>query len=146
MMKKILMMCMVSMLFLLASCNAEDSNWAGSFEKAQKLEITSLDGSEVIATMTEKQELTTFVEALKLEGWEMKQVPAEAVEHRKYKLYQPDTITLAESSKGNEELKEVATLTTYENVPYIDLRILGFDTTLSFRIPEEVATYLSEVE
>src|SRR5690625_2673344 len=58
-------------------------------------------------------------------------------------MYQKDTIHFGETSKNNTELNESAHIVTYEDIPYIDLKIKKFN--MSFKVPGDVAKYLSDI-
>ncbi|WP_085521833.1 hypothetical protein [Tuberibacillus sp. Marseille-P3662] len=148
-MKKIFMLFLfvTSISFLLVSCKvgdnkSDDKNWTASLDKAQKIEVLSPKGSEPITTMTNDQEIKKFVKALKLDKWKMKDVPSKAIKGEKYKMYQENTVKLGESGKGKNELNKIAGMTTYKDTPYIDFNIKN--NTFSFKVPEEVAEYLSK--
>jgi hypothetical protein len=143
------------MLFLIAICvsilfvgcnlknNESDSeNWADSLEKMQKIEVISPE-ENLISTISDKQEVEDFVNALKIDKWEMKDVPSDLIKGKQFDFYQQETIKFGESSKDKKELKHVASITTY-NKPYLDFN-LG-DVKVSFKVPKEVFKYLSEYQ
>ncbi|MBA4538561.1 hypothetical protein H1Z61_15850 [Bacillus aquiflavi] len=57
-------------------------------------------------------------------------------------MYQEDTITISELGKNNNKLNEIADITVYENIPYIEFHMKNY--TFSFKVPKEVTKYLSE--
>jgi len=143
------------MLFLIAICvliffvgcnsknNKSDSeNWADSLENVQKIEVISPEENPIL-TISDKQEVEDFVNALKIDKWEMKDVPSDAIKGKQFDLYQQKTIKFGESSKDKKELKHVASITTY-NKPYLDFNL--DDVKFSFKIPKEVFEYLSEYQ
>lgn len=143
------------MLFLIAICvliffvgcnskiNKSDSeNWADSLENVQKIEVISPEENPIL-TISDKQEVEDFVNALKIDKWEMKDVPSDAIKGKQFDLYQQKTIKFGESSKDKKELKHVASITMY-NKPYLDFNL--DDVKFSFKIPKEVFEYLSEYQ
>ncbi|MCM3056195.1 hypothetical protein [Caldibacillus thermoamylovorans] len=143
------------MLFLIAICvliffvgcnskiNKSDSeNWADSLENVQKIEVISPEENPIL-TISDKQEVEDFVNALKIDKWEMKDVPSDAIKGKQFDLYQQKTIKFGESSKDKKELKHVASITTYKK-PYLDFNL--DDVKFSFKIPKEVFEYLSEYQ
>lgn len=57
-------------------------------------------------------------------------------------MYQEETLKLNESSEGHKELVEMATITRYENVPYIDFSIKN--NTFSFKVSKNAAEFLAD--
>jgi len=141
------------LLFLLSSlllfgCSAggektDGVNWDAGFKETQKIEVMSSVDSEILATITDDKKIKDFIESLQLDRWELEKIPSEVVEDKKYKMYQSETVKFGESDDGNNELNEVAEMTTYKDISYIKLNIKN--TNFSFKVPEEVAEYLSNL-
>ncbi|WP_054860400.1 hypothetical protein [Gracilibacillus sp. JCM 18860] len=79
---------------------------------------------------------------MKLDKWELAQVPSEAIAGSTFLMNKQQTIRLGESTNEEKRLQEVAKIITYENVPFVDLVMK--DNKLSFSIPENVASYLQD--
>ncbi|GGB40473.1 hypothetical protein F3157_16965 [Virgibacillus dakarensis] len=56
-------------------------------------------------------------------------------------MYQKDTVKLGESEKQKDNLNEVAAMTTYKDLPYIEFSVKSY--SFNFKVPEEVAEYLN---
>src|SRR5690625_1825965 len=149
-MRKILMLFLfvTGISFFWAGCNTgdknvNDSSWTDSFEKTQKVEVISSDDSNVI-TISERNDIENFVNTLKIDEWNLSNIPSGATKGNIFKMYQEETIKLfrkADKKKKKDNLIEIARLTTYKDIPYIkfSFKKLSFE----FRVPEQVAEYLS---
>jgi hypothetical protein len=148
-MKKGMMMFLfvVSVSVLLVGCGADKksdgSNVGDSFEKTQKIEVIPTDGSDV-TTISDDNDIKEFVDALKIDQWDSEDNSSGATEDKTFKMYQKDTVKLGESEKQNDDLNEVATMTTYKDVPNVKFNVEGF--SLNFKIPKDVAKYLNSIQ
>lgn len=113
-----------------------------SFGESQIIEVVSPKESH-ITTITDSQEIKSFVDKLKIDKWKLEELPADTNKASEYVMYQKDTIHFGETSKNNTELNESAHIVTYEDIPYIDLKIKKFN--MSFKVPGDVAKYLSDI-
>ncbi|MEC0484850.1 hypothetical protein [Bacillus glycinifermentans] len=131
---------------LLAGCNGGDkkSDWADGLEKTQKIEVISPGESEPASNITDQQDIADFVQALKLDEWEVTEVPSNAVKGKEFKMYQEETDTISDSNKDKKDLKEIGNITTYSNASYIDFNLKN--VKFSFKIPEDAFKYLSEYQ
>jgi len=132
---------------LLTGCNKDDNDadaeeWNDLLRKSQIIEVVSPEVSD-ITTITDSKEIKSFVAKLKIDKWKLEELPADAKKEREYVMYQKDTIHLGETSKNNTELNVAAHIVTYEDIPYIDLKIKNFN--MSFKVPGDVAEYLSDI-
>jgi hypothetical protein len=59
-------------------------------------------------------------------------------------MYQEDTVKLGEPNTDEKGLKQSATIITYKDSPYIELRTKKL--YLYFKVPKDVAEYLSNKE
>lgn len=150
-MRKAVMFCLVvlSVTTLLFGCLAgERKSKAQSFEigleKVQKIEILSPVTNHSTITITDNHEINQFVEMIKVDDWNLEAVPSEAIKGKKFKLYQEETIHFDESSEEQKRLVEMATIILYEDEPYIDFSIKN--NTFSFKLPKDVAEFLSEYD
>lgn len=151
-MKKGLMMFLivVSVSTVLVGCSIgkknNDNSHIGNFEKTQKIEIISSDDSEKITTISDKKDIDNFVEALKVDDWDwdLVNIPSEAIEGKIFKIYGKDVGKFSWSEKNKDKFIEVATMTTYKDVPYIKLSLKSF--SFITKVPEEVHEYLNSVE
>lgn len=129
---------------LLMGCGAgkknDDSSVGDSFDKAQKIEVISADGSD-ITTISDDNDVKEFVDALKIEQWDLEDIPSEATKGKSFKIYQKDTVKLGESEEQNDNLNEVATMTTYKDVPYVKITMKSL--SFHFKVPKDVAEYLN---
>ncbi|WP_026906714.1 hypothetical protein [Paucisalibacillus globulus] len=93
-----------------------------------------------VIIMEDKKEVAEFIQKLQMEKWQMDEIPSSKKKMKEYILYQQETINFGESNK-DKELKQVASLITYHDLPYIELKWSKFN--LVFKAPEEVVEYLS---
>lgn len=132
---------MLSLSLLLMGCSEEKDDLG--IEKAQKVEVVSVDNPDSVVTSIDNQkDIDEFVNKLKIDKWTSKELPSDVSKSGNYIMYQNQTIKLNE--KNSKELKEIATITTYKDIPYITLRTskLSFD----FKVPKDVAEYLASME
>jgi len=148
-MKKGLMMFLLVVIVstLLMGCGSgkknDDSSLTDSFEKTQKVEVISSDGSNVITTISDDKDIENFIDALKIDDWDSADIPSGATEEKTFKMYQKDTVKLGESENQKDNLNEVASMTTYKDVPYIKFSLKSF--SFNFKVPEEVHEYLNSI-
>lgn len=146
-MKNVMMMFLlvVSVPILLMGCGTgkknDDSNLADSFEKTQKVEVVASDSSDVIKTVSDDNDIESFVDALKIDNWDSADIPSGATKEKTFKMYQKNTAKLDESEKQKDNLNEVATMTTYKDIPYIDLSFKNY--SFSFKVSDGVSEYLN---
>ena len=143
----LLLLISISFLVLMVGCKAgnnhtDDKDWANDLEDTQKIEIRSSEHAKPVSIINDNQEITAFVKELKLDKWEIKGVPSNATKAKEIKFYHLDTIKLSESSEGKKTLEQVATVSTYKDIPYLDLTLKSI--TLSFKVPKDVSFFLSE--
>ncbi|MFJ8066926.1 hypothetical protein ACIQYS_20325 [Psychrobacillus sp. NPDC096426] len=151
-MKKGLLMFLIVVIVstLLVGCSTgkqnEDNSFANNFEKTQKIEIISSDDSDIITTISDNKDIENFVDALIMDDWDWEPVdlPSEAITGKTFKIYRKDAAKISWSKKQKDNLNEVATMTTYKNVPYIKLSLKNF--SFNFKVPEEVHEYLNSIE
>jgi hypothetical protein len=113
------------------------------FDQAKKVEVSSVNHPEIVLdTIDKKQDINAFINKLKVDKWNVADLPADAKKDNVYKMYQEETVKLEEvSNKGKKELKQVATITTYKGIPYIDVEIKNLN--LKLKVPNDVSEYLS---
>lgn len=151
-MKKGLMMFLIVVIVstLLVGCSTgkknDDNNLTSNFEKTQKIEVVSSDDSDIITTISDNKDIENFVDRLKMDDWDWDAVdiPSGAIKGKTFKVYRKDAAKFSWSKKQNDNLNEVATMTTYEDVPYIKLSLKKF--SFNFKVPEEVHEYLNSIE
>ncbi|MGJ7913753.1 hypothetical protein [Neobacillus sp. LXY-1] len=137
----------LSISILLIGCSKEQENKKEDFglEKVQKIEMLSVENPEsVLSIIDNKDDITDFVNKLKIQKWSNEDIPSNATKSSIYKMYQEDTVKLGENNKNEKDLKQIATITTYKESPYIK-----FETKkliFSFKVPKDVAEYLSSKE
>jgi len=132
---------------LLAGCNKDDKDadaeeWNDFLGKSQIIEVVSPKEFH-ITTITDSKEIKSFVDKLKIDKWKLEELPADTKKASEYVMYQKDTIHFGETSKNNTELNEAAHIVTYEDIPYIDLKIKNIN--MSFKVPDDVAKHLSDI-
>lgn len=142
-MKKILLVLAAMLTFISCGCQAnENTNISGYGEdisKAQEIAVISSDTSQVIETITVKEDIEDFVLALDLEQWELKSLPDRAIEIGSFGVSQEETIKLGQSSTDGS-LYDIAVITLYSN-SYIRFEIAG--VYMTFEVSEDTADYLN---
>lgn len=111
------------------------------FEKANRIEVSTATKQESVLHVIENNEdVKKFVDSLKVDEWSSAEIPANVTNEYIFTMYQEETIKLGET-KNKEELRHIATLTTYKDSPYIELKTKQL--TLSFKVPNDVAKDLA---
>ncbi|MEI4529252.1 hypothetical protein [Priestia megaterium] len=137
----------LSISILLFGCSSKEKDMKEDvnlgFDQAKKVEVSSVNHPDVVLnTIDKQQDINTFINKLKVDKWNVADLPADAKKENVYKMYQEGTAKLGETSnKGKKELKQVATITTYKGIPYIDVEIKNLN--LKLRVPNDVSEYLS---
>jgi len=144
-MKKIrtlLIVLSVVVLFIGCSKEAEGMEEDIQLEATERIDITLADNlDEVSEVVDSSEDINRFVDALQVDQWKLTELPNEAVVEHMYEMFQSDTIKLGESQQDNEAVSEVGTIISYEDIPYLELQMKNMK--LHFKIPKEVATFLS---
>ena len=137
----------LSISILLFGCSSKEKEMKEDvdlgFDQAKKVEVSSVNHPEIVLnTIDKQQDINTFIDKLKVDKWNVADLPADAKKENVYKMYQEGTVKLGEASnKGKKELKQVATITTYKGIPYIDVEIKNLN--LKLKVPNDVSDYLS---
>ncbi|MDO7484869.1 hypothetical protein Q5O89_00830 [Peribacillus frigoritolerans] len=145
-MKKISMIFIfVSVLLFGCSNEKKDLKEDPGLYKSQKIEVSSEENPELVLSVIDNQdEVNEFVNTLKINKWLIADTPSNSTEGYIYKMYQEDTVKLGEPNTDKKELKQIATIITYKDSPYIELRTKKLH--LNFKVPKDVAEYLSNKE
>lgn len=98
----------------------------------------------VLSVIDNQDEVNEFVNTLEINKWRIVDTPSTSTKEYIYKMYQEDTVKLGEPNTDEEGLKQIATIITYKDSPYIELRTKKLH--LYFKIPKDVAEYLSNKE
>lgn len=137
----------LSISILLFGCSSKEKDMKEDvnlgFDQAKKVEVSSVNHPDVVLnTIHKQQDINTFINKIKVDKWNVADLPADAKKENVYKMYQEGTAKLGETSnKGKKELKQVATITTYKGIPYIDVEIKNLN--LKLKVPNDVSEYLS---
>ncbi len=128
---------------LLSGCQANHvtdiSTYSADIAKAQEITVVSADTSEVLETVTSKDDIEHFILALDLDKWKLKTLPDQAVEIGSFSLAQEETIKYGQTDTDGT-LHDTATITLYDG-SYIGFEIGGLDMT--FSVSEDTAEYLN---
>lgn len=128
---------------LLCSCqgnkNTNTSVYGDDISKAQEIVVVSSDTSEVIETITDKEDIEDFVLALDLDEWKLRTLPDKSAEIGSFGFSQEETIKFGETDTDGT-LYDIATITLY-NHSYISFEIGGLEMT--FAVSEDTADYLN---
>ncbi|WP_440970244.1 hypothetical protein ACSS6N_23350 [Peribacillus frigoritolerans] len=142
MMKKVCMLLIfVSVLFFGCS-NEKNLQEDPGLNKSQKIEVSSEENPELVLSVIDNQdEVSEFVNTLEVDKWRIVDTPPNSTKEYIYKMYQEDTVKLGEPNTDEKGLKQIATIITYKDSPYIELRTKKLH--LYFKVPKDVAEYLS---
>lgn len=137
----------LSLSILLIGCSKEQENKKEDLglEKIQKIEIFPVENPEsVISIIDNKDDINHFVNKLMIHKWSNEDIPSNASKSSIYKLYQQDTVKLGENNTNEKDLKQIATITTYKDISYINFQTEKLN--FSFKVPKDVAEYLSSMK
>jgi len=128
----------------LIGCSSDKKEDFG-LEKAQSIEVLSVENPDsVLNIIDNRDDINDFVNKLQVQQWSNEDVPLNATKSKIYKMYQEDTIKLGENKTNEKELKQIATITTYKDSPYINFKTNKLN--FNFKVPKDVAEYLSKNE
>ncbi len=145
-MKKVCMLLIFVSVFLFGCSNEKkDLKENPGLDKSEKIELSSEENPELVLSVIDNQdEVNEFVNTLKINKWRIVDTPSTSTKEYIYKMYQEDTVKLGEPNTDEKGLKQIATIITYKDSPYIELRTKKLD--LYFKVPKDVAEYLSNKE
>lgn len=145
-MKKVCMIFIfVSVLLFGCSNEKKDLKEDPGLDKSQKIEVSSEENPELVLSVIDNQdEVNEFVNTLEINKWRIVDTPSTSTKEYIYKMYQEDTVKLGEPNTDEKGLKQIATIITYKDSPYIELRTKKLH--LYFKVPKDVAEYLSNKE
>ena|SRR5699024_7983279 len=142
--KGIMFLFVISLSVLIVGCGTvkekEDKSVGDSFKNTNKIEVMTPDNSDVM-TISDDNDIKEFVDAIKIDKWDSGDIPSAATEDKTFKMHQKDTVKLGDSENQDEDLREVATMTTYRDASYIKFDVKGF--SFDFKVPKEVSEYLN---
>lgn len=142
-MKKSVMIMLTAVLVLLCGCqtgeDADTSDYKDDMAKAQEITVVSADTSEVLETMTAKEDIEDFVQTLRLDEWESKELPEGADPVGEFVFSQEETVKNGQTETDGR-LYDMAAVTLYED-SYIQFEISGLDMT--FKVSQKTADDLN---
>lgn len=146
MMKKVCMLLIFVSVFLFGCSNEKkDLKENPGLDKSEKIEVSSEENPELVLSVIDNQdEVNEFVNTLEINKWRIVDTPSTSTKEYIYKMYQEDTVKLGEPNTDEKGLKQIATIITYKDSPYIELRTKKLH--LYFKVPKDVAEYLSNKE
>ncbi|RRN71348.1 hypothetical protein EI200_11605 [Peribacillus simplex] len=132
----------VSIFLFGCSIEKEDLKEDPGLDKSQKIEVSSGENPELVLNVIDNQEdVNEFINTLEVDKWSIVDIPSNSTKGYIYKMYQEGTVKLGEPITVKKELKQIATIITYKDSPYIELRTKKLN--LNFKVPKDVAEYLS---
>ncbi|MDF2013896.1 hypothetical protein [Priestia megaterium] len=140
-------MVILSLSTFLFGCSAKEKDMKNDLDvgmdQTQRIEVASAKAPNSALTVIDKKEdINKFINKLKVNKWNVAEIPSNAAENNIYKLYQKETIKLGDgSNKDKKKLQKVATITTYKSSSYINFQTKGLN--LNLKVPKDVASYLS---
>lgn len=143
-MKKIWIISILTLLFVLALCGCQNTTEDMNIDKdtlvkTQEIQVTRADKSDAIAILSEKSDIDNFINSFDWEHLEVAQLPHNSIGELVFILSRTDTIKFGETS-SNGKLSEVAKISSYENEPYVTFSMSGI--SLDFQISKETQEYL----
>lgn len=147
-MKKISFVIVVCIIFsvFLCSCHLTDTNelcqniYYEEISKTQKITIISADTYNTVATLSSKEELTDFINALDIAKWELKSLPQDAEKSGILSLSQEKTLMFGQST-SNRKLHNISEIYSYKAIPYVTLKTS--EISMSFKVTKNTAEYLN---
>lgn len=133
-----------SVTIFLVGCSVEkeDMKEDPGLDRSQKIEVSSEENPELVLNVIDNQEdVSEFVNTLEVDKWSIVDVPSNSTKGYIYKMYQEDKVQLGEPNTDKKELKQIATIITYKDGPYIEFKTKKLN--LNFKVPKDVAEYLS---
>lgn len=115
------------------------SAYSDDMAKAQEIAVISADTSEILETITSRDDIEHFILSLESDKWKWKIAPENAAEVGSFHLAQEKTIKYGQTDTDGI-LSDVATITLYED-SCISFEIGGLDMT--FTVSEDTADYLN---
>ena len=112
-----------------------------SFTKAQKIVVHDTAGNEK-AVLTEKADIDAFVDAVKVGGWKLAELPEGLTEAGSFTLWQIETLTAFVGEK-EAKINEICTFRIYEDGDYLTIEAMLVD--VPFAISHEAAEYLRDL-
>lgn len=138
--KMFLVLVMVSVLF--CGCGKEEradaSGYYNEVSKAQEIAVVFADTSNVIQTLTDKEDIGDFIMALDMDKWELGKLPSGAEEIGSFGLSQEETVKFGQTEMDGE-LYDVCKISVY-NDSYVKFEVAGLK--MVFSISEGAADYL----
>ena len=130
----------LSISILLIGCSDKKEDFG--LEKVQNIEVLSVKNLDsVLSIIDNNEDINDFVNKLQVQKWSNEDIPSNATESKIFKLYQEDTVKLGENNSNEKELKQIATITTYKDSPYINFKTNKLN--ISFKVPKDVEEFLS---
>lgn len=143
---KYLVLSLCLMILILTACNltpksetSEDS--MNDIDQTDQVKISFFEDQETLKTISTDKEIKDFVNNLEIENWEVSKQPSNSSKDLVYDMYRQETVKLFHS--GDRKMIEAGNITTYKDIPYIELNLKGFSFT--FEVPQHVADYLSQL-
>lgn len=142
-MKKFFLTIVAILTLLLSGCQGNNetdiSAYSDDIAKTQEIAVVSSDTSEVIESITSKDDIEDFILALDMDKWELETLTDNAIEMGSFDLKQEKTIKYGQTDTDGT-LYDVATITLYDG-PYIGFEIGGLNMT--FAVNEDVIDFLN---
>jgi len=114
---------------------------ADEIAKAQEIRVTDSATGDAITSLTEKEELEDFIEAMDVERWRIADLPADLTRETAFTLYQAETVTVL-FGDNTHEVNEICTFHSYRDAAYITIEIPLVQFDINFSIPGKAADYL----
>lgn len=143
--KGIIVLLSVLMIFSCFGCGSSSNNsqYEESLRKAQKIEIIDANSEKIISSISTQQDITKLIDEMKVGEWKVERKLSEDLTKKYiYRYYASPTVTFEDGEKKQGELEHILDLITYENEPYITIKVGGIE--LSFDVGGEVSDILNK--
>ena len=122
-----------------------NSDWQGTLEASQGVQIEGAQDGVVFATYSEEAEIKEFMNSLEIDNWESADIPEDGKKEFIVKFYRQDTINPGENEEDvNGTQTVVGSITTFKGSSVISFESLGLN--LGFKIPENAIQNIKNVQ
>ncbi|MBC8568610.1 MULTISPECIES: hypothetical protein [Lentihominibacter] len=141
-MKKFLILFFLCILCL-CGCNSRENVHNISLYSADKEQQISIKSADSVFSdnISDSGEIKKFVNNLRIEDWELSQLPENAQESGNFTFLQEKTEKILQA-EADERLYEFFSFSCYKDLPYISVKIA--DSEMNFKISEDTAGYLND--
>lgn len=142
-MKKLLFV-VIGCVLVLCGCQSKENtslnNQYDEISKAQAIQIINADTSDILETITSKEEIENFITALDMEKWEYDSLPENAHQSGLFVFSQEETLKAGQTVTDGK-LYDTCKIYTYQDCPYISFEIA--EMNMNFKVTDSTKEYLN---